>query len=259
MILSLRNSASGINSLQARIDATASNIEGINTTAFKKERISFADLMYKKLTDSGRPVVPEQNSSVAGLGVRQLVMTRVSSQGNIIETDRKTDLAINGNGFFKILLPDGESVYTRNGSFNISSNGELVTSDGYLVYPEIILPENYSELTIQQDGKVKVRMPDSTIADVGEIPLYSFVNPDELRPLGKSLYASSMESGDEEEGIPGAAGFGLIEQSSLESSNVELSEEMTDLIESQRAFQLNSRALRVSDELWSMANNLRKY
>ncbi len=259
MIQSLRNSISGINSLQTRIDAIADNIAGINTTAYKKEKVTFADLMYKKMSDSGRPVNSINQSPNSGAGIRPVAVMKDFSQGNLIATGRPTDLAINGNGFFKIILPDGETAYTRDGSFNINSYGELVTSDGYAVYPEIILPEDYTELIVQQDGKVYARMPDNTLEDLGEIKLFSFNNPAALMPLGKNLYSYHEAAGIEMEGMPGQDGFGLIEQKMIESSNVDLSLEMTNLIESQRAYQLNAKALSISDEMWSMANNLRKY
>ncbi len=259
MLMSLRNSVSGINTMQARIDATADNIAGINTTAFKRERVSFADLMYKEMSESKRPVNPNSGPLSSGTGVRPVAVTKVHTQGTLLETGRDTDLAISGNGYFRVILPDGETAYTRNGAFRLSSEGELVTSDGYLLDPEIVLPEGYKELIIRQNGKVEAIMSDDTVNELGDIPLYKFVNPDALLPLGKSLYSMTDEAGIEEEGIPGQEGFGVIEQKKLESSNIDLSVEMLGLIESQRAYQVNSRALRVSDELWSMANNLRKY
>lgn len=259
MIMSLRNSVSAINTLQTRIDAIADNIAGINTTAFKKEKVTFADLMYRKMSESGRPVHATGQQPYSGTGIRPISIAKVYTQGNLTDTGRETDLAINGRGFLKIILPEGETAYTRDGSLSINSNGELLTTDGYSVYPEIILPEDYVEFSIQQNGKVSAKMADDTVKELGEITLYNFVNPDALIPLGRNLYSYHEDAGIEEEGIPGQNGFGLLEHKKLESSNVDISVEMTDLIESQRAYQLNAKALSLSDELWSMANNLRKY
>jgi flagellar basal-body rod protein FlgG len=258
MIKSLQNSVSGINTQQTRIDSIANNIAGVNSDAFKKERPSFSDLIYKKMSDAGRPVSAPPENILNGAGAREAVLLRDFEQGLVRETGRETDLAINGKGFFKVLRPDGSEAYTRCGNFKLNAERELVTEDGYRLYPETALPEGYQELLVGRNGKVTVREADGRSADLMDITIYNFVNPSGLEPLGRNLYAATSEAGTEEEGVPGQGGFGEIVQRSLESSNVDITVEMTEMLESQRAYQLNARALKVSDEMWSIANNLRK-
>lgn len=258
MIKSLQNSATGINTQQARIDTTAGNIAGVNTDAYKSEKPSFADLVYEKMADSGKPVKASGSEPAHGSGSRQVTVTRVFDQGVLRETGRETDLAINGRGFFKVQMPDGSHAYTRYGVFRVNAGRELVTEEGYKLYPEVVLPEGYREVMVDKSGKIRVRGADDQISDLLEMTVYSFINPTALKPLGGSLFAATEEAGPEEEGMPGQGGFGEVVQKSLESSNVDLSVEMTELLESQRAYQLNARALRAADDMWGMANNLRK-
>ncbi|MCL6611821.1 MAG: flagellar basal-body rod protein FlgG [Peptococcaceae bacterium] len=258
MIRSLHNSAAGINSQQARIDSTARNITGVNTDAYKSERPSFADLVYQRMADSGKPVRKTGNDPVHGTGSRQVAVVKNFEQGIIRETGRETDLAIKGRGFFRVILPDGGAAYTRYGNFNLNANRELVTEDGYQLDPGVVLPEGYQELLVDKNGKIRVREEDGEVTDLLDLTIYNFVNPAGLKPLGDNLFAATEEAGPEEEGVPGQDGFGEIVQKSLESSNVDLAVEMTELLESQRAFQLNARALRMADEMWGLANNLRK-
>ncbi len=258
MIKSLQNSAAGINAQQARIDTTAGNIAGVNVDAFKSEKPSFADLVYEKMADSGRPVKASGSQPAHGSGSRQVAVTRVFDQGVLRETGRETDLAINGRGFFKVQMPDGSQAYTRYGVFKINADRELVTEEGYKLYPEVVLPEGYREMLVDKGGRIRVRGADDQISDLLDMSIYSFINPAALKPLGGNLYAATEEAGPEEEGLPGQGGFGEVVQKSLESSNVDLTVEMTELLESQRAYQLNARALRAADDMWGMANNLRK-
>lgn len=258
MIRSLQNSAAGINTQQARIDTTASNIAGVNTDAYKREKPSFTDLVYEKMADSGRPVSAPGKKPLQGSGSRVAAVTRSQDQGVLRETGRETDLAINGRGFFKILMPDGSVSYTRNGNFKLNADRELVTGEGYKLYPEVTLPEEYQEMIVDKNGKFRVRGADGSVSELLDLTVYNFINPAGLKPLGRNLYAATEEAGPEEEGTPGQEGFGEIVQKSLESSNVDLTVEMTELLESQRAYQMNARALKMADEMWGMANNLRK-
>lgn len=258
MIRSLQNSAAGINAQQARIDSTANNISGINTDAYKREKTSFADLVYEKMSDSGSPVSAPGKKLLQGSGSRVAAVTRSHEQGVLRETGRETDLAINGRGYFKILMPDGSAAYTRNGNFKLNADRELVTGDGHKLYPEVALPEGSREMMVDKNGKFSVRGADGSLTEILDITIYNFINPSALKPLGSNLYSATEEAGPEEEGAPGQDGFGEIVQKSLESSNVDLTVEMTELVESQRAFQMNARALRMADEMWGMANNLRK-
>lgn len=258
MIRTLRNSAAGINTQQARIDTAAGNIAGINTDAYKREKPSFADLIYEKMSDSGRPVSAPGKKPLQGSGSRVAAVTRSHDQGVLRETGHEADLAISGRGFFKILMPDGNVSYTRNGNFKLNADGELVTGEGYKLYPEVALPEGCQEMTVDKNGKLTVRESDGSISELVDITIYSFINPAGLKPIGRNLYAATEEAGPEEEGTPGQEGFGEIVQKSLESSNVDLTVEMTELLESQRAYQINARALKMADDMWGMANNLRK-
>jgi len=258
MIRSLRNSASGINAQQARLDTTANNMSGLNTDSYKSQRTSFSDLLYSKISDSGRPVLPPGEKLLQGSGSREVLNKANFDQGDLRETGRETDLAISGRGFFKVLLSDGSTAYTRNGNFNINAGKELVTQDGDRFYPEIVLPEGSQEITVDKNGKVRVRDAEGNITDLMDITIYGFVNPNGLKPLGKSLYAATDAAGPEEEGTPGEGGFGEVIQKNLESSNVDLASEMADMMESQRNYQMNARALKMADDMWGIANNLRK-
>ncbi len=258
MIRSLQNSAAGINAQQARIDVAAGNVAGVNTDAYKGQRPSFADLVYEKMADSGRPVRATGKKPVHGSGSRQAAVIRDFSQGTLRETGRETDLAISGKGFFKVLMPNGSAAYTRCGNFSLNAGRELVTQEGYRIYPEVVLPEGCREIMVDRNGKIRTRGADGRIADLVDLTIYDFVNPESLKPIGGNLFAATDGTGPEEEGVPGQGGFGEIVQKSLESSNVDLALEVTELLESQRAYQMNARALRMTDEIWGMANNLRK-
>lgn len=240
------------------MDTAAGNLSGVNTDGYKGQRTSFADLLYSKLSESGKPVLPQADRPDVGSGTREILTVRNFEQGDVRETGRETDLAISGKGFFKINLPDGRQAFTRCGIFKIDAERALVTEDGYRIQPEIILPEGSQELLVGRDGKVRVRDAGGNITELAEITLSSFVNPNGLEFIGSNLYAATGAAGQEEEGVPGQEGFGEIIQKSLESSNVDITEEMTSVVESQRNYQLNARALRMADEMWGLVNNLRK-
>jgi len=257
MIKSLQNSAAGINSQQSRIDATASNVAGVNTDTFKRQRVSFSDLVYEKLAGSGLPVKPGADPA-QGSGSRQVAVLRNFDQGVLRETGRETDLAVSGRGFFKLTLPDGRTAYTRYGGFKVSAQGELVSEEGYSLYPGVVLPQGFQEVMVDRNGKISARGADGEVSELADLTLSNFINPAALEPLGGGLFAATDQAGPEEEVVPGQNGLGEIIQKNLESSNVDLAAEMTELLESQKAYQVNARALRTSDEIWSMANNLRK-
>lgn len=258
MIRSLKNSAAGINTQQIRMDTVAGNIAAVNTDAFKSQKTAFADLLYTKISGSGRPVAISGEKSLHGAGSRGAAFFLDFGQGVIRQTGKETDLAINGGGFFKVLLNDDSVGYTRNGNFKINAVRELITDDGYRLYPEIVLPEGSKDLLVDRNGKVTAMEMDGTVTELQDITIYNFVNPNGLIPLGKGIFSASDGAGPEEEGIPGEGQFGVIIQKSLEASNVDMTVQMTELLESQRSYQVNARALRLSDELWGMANNLRK-
>lgn len=258
MIRSLKSCAAGINALQSRMDTVAANIAGVNTDSFKSQRASFADLLYEKMSGSGRPVAPSGEKLLHGTGSRGAAFFRNFSQGDIRQTGREYDMAINGSGFFKIIMDNDSVGYTRNGNFMLNADRELVTEDGYRFYPEIILPEGSKDMSVDRNGKVTVVEMDDTVTELQDITVFNFMNPNGLIPLGKGIFAASDEAGLEEEGIPGQDQYGEIFHRSLEASNVDMTVEITELLESQRGYQINARALRLADEMWGMANNLRK-
>lgn len=243
---------------QARLDTTADNLSGANTDGYKSQKASFVDLLYAKMSESGKPVLPQADKPDLGTGTREILKIRNFEQGDIRETGRETDLALRGKGFFKIILPDGREAYTRSGNFKLNAERALVTEDGYSLYPDIVLPEGSQEMLVDRDGKVRVRDAAGSITELAELTVYNFANPNGLEFLGKNLYAATEAAGPEEEGAPGQEGFAEIIQKNLEASNVDITSEMTSMIESQRNYQLNARALRMADEMWGIANNLRK-
>jgi len=258
MIRALYNSASGINTQQARIDTTANNIAGLNVDAYKSQRPSFADLVYAKMSDSGRPVGSKSEKPGQGAGSRLVGADRNFAQGIIRETGKDTDLAISGSGFFKIITADEKTYYTRNGNFSLNAAGKLVTAGGDRLYPDIVVPEGSRELMVDKNGKVQVRDMEGDIAELSELTLYKFINPAGLKAVGEGLFEATEEAGQEEEGVPGQEGFGEIVQKSLESSNVDLVFEITELVESNRVYQMNAQVLKTADDMWGIANNLRK-
>ena len=260
MINSLRASAAGINAQQNRMDISANNIANINTNSFKRGRVEFADLLYGKMADCGRPVKlsGDAGTPLMGAGSRVVAVDTVFDQGVVKETGRPLDIAINGTGFLRVELPGGGYAYTRDGNIQVASEGTLVTSSGYRLYPEITLPEKYQSVEIDTGGTVLVKDSDGENTEVGKFSLYKFANNHGLKHLGGNLYAETADSGAAEEGTPGADGMGDLQQCNLEMSNVDLGVEMTVVIEAQRALQASAQSLKTSDQLWNFANNLRK-
>lgn len=260
MINTLRNSAAGINTQQIKMDISANNVANINNTAYKRERPAFADLLYGKMADLGRPVhVPEDAGvPLEGCGSRVAAVERIFEQGALINTGRAMDVAINGDGFFRVQLPDGSYGYTRDGNLKINSDRTLVTSSGYRVYPEITLPEEYVSLEINKDGRIVARDAAGETTEAGNMLIYRFSNNNGLKHLGENMFAETPDSGTAVEAAPGVDGAGEILQESLEMSNVDLAEEMALVIEAQRAYQTGAQSLRTVDQMWNMTNNLRK-
>lgn len=260
MINSLRTSAAGINAQQNRMDITANNIANINTNSFKRGRAEFADLLYGKMADCGRPVKLYGNagSPLMGAGSRVAAVDTVFEQGIIQETGRPLDIAINGAGFLRVEMPGGDFAYTRDGNIQITPDRTLVTAEGHKLSPEITLPENYQRVAIDTRGRVMVTDEEGEITEAGNILLYKFTNNSGLKHLGSNLYAETGSSGAAVEGTPGADGMGELRQGNLEMSNVNLAEEMAVVIEAQRALQVSAQSLKTADQMWNIANNLRK-
>ncbi len=261
MINSLRTSAAGINAQQNRMDITANNIANINTNSFKRGRAEFSDLLYGKMADCGRPVklsTGDAGTPLMGAGSRVAAVDTVFDQGIINETDRPLDIAINGDGFLRVEMPDGGYAYTRDGSIQVTPEGTLVTSGGHKLSTDITLPENYQSVVIDTNGTVMVKDADGNETEAGKILLYKFPNETGLKHLSENLYGETAASGAAEEGTPGEDGMGELRQGKLEMSNVDLSEEMETMIEAQRALQASAQSLRTADQMWNIANNLRK-
>lgn len=262
MMQSLYTSSTGMLAMQTQIDTTANNIANVNTMGHKKSRAEFADLMYKVMTYAGTSTSDTTKSPTGievGLGVRPTAINKIFSEGSMKQTDNPLDLAITGKGFFKLQLPNGTEVYTRNGAFKIDQNGTLVNSDGYTVIPEVVIPEDAINISVGVDGIVSVTQPGQAQAtQVGQLSLTNFVNPAGLHAMGDNLFVETDSSGQPVEGTPGDNGLGSIRQGFVELSNVQLVVELTDLITGQRAYDANSKVITTSDEMLATTNGLKR-
>jgi len=262
MMQSLYTASTGMLGMQTQIDTTANNIANVNTIGFKKSRAEFADLMYHVMQYAGTSTSDTTKSPTGievGLGVRPTAINKLFSEGSLKQTDNQLDIAITGRGFFKMELPDGTEVYSRNGAFKIDDTGTLVNSDGYTLVPQIVIPEDATNVSIGTDGIVTVTQPGSTQAvQVGQINTSNFINPAGLHSLGDNLYIETDSSGQPVEGTPGLDGLGVLRQGFVELSNVELVVELTDLITGQRAYDSNSKVITTSDEMLQTVNSLKR-
>jgi flagellar basal-body rod protein FlgG len=260
MIRALYTAASGMNAQQANIDNIAHNLSNVNTTGFKRARVEFEDLVYQQTKQAGSPTSTTGESPIGfeiGLGTRAVATARDFGRGNLRSTNGPLDLAIEGQGFFQITLPDGQTAYSRAGALHMSAEGQLVTAEGYALDPSISIPSNALSVTISKEGIVSVSLPgESAPQQVGTIELASFQNPAGLAALGGTLYTVTSASGEPTTGVPGQEGMGTIAQGFLEDSNVSVVEEMVNMILAQRAYEANSRVVRTSDEMLSQVNQL---
>lgn len=262
MIQSLYTASTGMLGMQTQIDTTANNIANVNTIGFKKSRAEFADLMYKVMSYAGTATSDMTKSPTGievGLGVRPTAINKIFSEGSLKQTDNQLDVAITGKGFFKIELPDGTLVYSRNGALKVDDNGSIVTSDGYKLIPEIVIPPDVTNISIGVDGTVSVIQPgQAQAAQIGQVLLTNFINPSGLHSMGDNLYLETDSSGQPIDGTPGLDGLGVLRQGFVELSNVELVVELTDLITGQRAYDSNSKVITTSDEMLQTTNNLKR-
>jgi flagellar basal-body rod protein FlgG len=262
MMRALFTGSSGMRSQQFKIDVTANNLANVNTTGFKADRAEFHDLLYQQLRRAGGTSatgVAWPTGLNAGLGSTPVATSKIFTQGNFVATERPLDMVIEGDGFFRIQDIDGGFIYTRDGSFTRDSNGDVVTSDGYYLDPNITIPENATELTITQDGTVSVTLPgEAEATELGQITLVRFINPQGLAPLGDNRFAETGASGPPLEDVPGENGIGRIRQGYLENSNVSVVDELISLIIGQRAYEANSRSVQTSDEMLQTAVNLKR-
>jgi len=262
MMQSLYTASTGMLGMQTQIDTTANNIANVNTIGFKKSRAEFADLMYKVMEYAGTStsdVTKSPTGIEVGLGVRPTAINKIFSEGSLKQTDNQLDIAITGRGFFKLELPDGTEVWSRNGAFKIDEDGTMVNSDGYKLVPEIVIPPDATSVSIGTDGTITVIQPGQTEATVvGQIQTTNFINPSGLHSMGDNLYIQTDSSGQPVEGVPGVDGLGVLRQGFVELSNVELVVELTDLITGQRAYDSNSKVITTSDEMLQTTNNLKR-
>ncbi|GAA9919395.1 flagellar basal-body rod protein FlgG [Helicobacter pylori] len=262
MLRSLYSATSGMLAQQTHIDTTSNNIANVNTTGFKKSRADFNDLFYQAMqyagTNTSNTTLSPDGMEV-GLGVRPSAITKMFSQGSPKETENNLDVAITGKGFFQVQLPDGTTAYTRSGNFKLDEQGNLVTSEGYLLIPQITLPEDTTQVNIGVDGTVSVTQGLQTTSNViGQITLANFVNPAGLHSMGDNLFSITNASGEAVVGNPDSQGLGKLRQGFLELSNVRLVEEMTDLITAQRAYEANSKSIQTADAMLQTVNSLKR-
>ena len=248
----------GLDAQQNRMQVIANNIANVNTTGFKRDRANFETLAYQYLTQPGATSAGDDKytqGSALGTGVRMTGTSRSDSQGSINQTGNALDIAIQGNGFFQIEQPDGTTAYTRDGNFSITAEGQMVTDDGRALVPNITIPTGATNITIGSDGTVSATTSGATEAtQLGKIQLASFVNPSGLKAIGDNLMTETAASGSPQIGDPGIDGRGSIAQGSLEASNVNVVEELVDMIETQRAYEVNSKMIKATDEMLQFAN-----
>lgn len=263
MLRSMNTAASGMHAQQARIDTIANNLANVNTAGFKKSRMEFQDLLYENLAPSaaerGDGTAPPTRVEV-GHGVRIVSASRVQSPGTVQVTGGELDIFINGDGFFQVQMPDGDIGYTRDGSFKLDRDRNIVTSSGYMIEPAIAVPEDAVSIGISSDGRIDVVLAgDSGNAQqIGQIQIARFNNPSGMAQQGDNVLLATPNSGVALPGNPGENGFGSLEQGALEMSNVDVATELVDMITAQRAYELNSRTIQTADDILSTVNQLRR-
>jgi flagellar basal-body rod protein FlgG len=255
--------ATGMSAQQLNVEVIANNIANINTTGFKRARAEFTDLLYQAERVAGAPNRGGQNGvpegAQLGLGVRAGAVRNLHMQGSMTNTTNKFDLALKGRGWFQVAGSNGEVFYTRAGAFNKNATGQIVTLDGYLVQPTITVPQNATDIIINETGQVYARIDTQTdLQLLGQLTLGNFVNEVGLEPLGGNLYRETLASGPVTLGVPGDTGFGTVHQGYLENSNVDPVKEITELISAQRAYEMNSKVIQAADDMFAtVAKNLR--
>ncbi len=243
----------GLEGQQTRLSTIANNLSNVSTTGFKKGRALFEDLLYQNVRQPGAQSSQDTtlpSGLMRGLGVRTVAIQKMHTQGNLIQTENALDLAIQGRGYFEILRPDGSIAYTRNGEFHLDAQGQMVTPQGYALQPGINIPENALQISIGVDGTVSVVIPGQPEPlQVGEIPLTDFVNPSGLQPIGENLFLETGASGPAQQGQAGIDGLGSLNQGMLETSNVNIVEELVNMIETQRAYEMNAKVISTADQM----------
>ena len=249
----------GLDAQQTKMAVVSNNLANVNTTGFKQGRAVFEDLLYQNVRQAGGQSSQDTqlpSGMNLGTGVRVVATEKLFTQGSVLQTGNAMDVAINGRGFLQVLLPDGTLGYTRDGSFQINSQGQLVTASGYIVQPGITIPDAAQTVTIGQDGVVSVRLAGQAgTSQVGTLETADFLNPVGLQPIGENLYLETASSGTAQAGTPGLNGLGTLIQGALEGSNVNVVSELVSMIETQRAYEMNSKAISTNDQMMQYLNN----
>jgi flagellar basal-body rod protein FlgG len=253
MIRSLWISKTGLDAQQTQMDTISNNLANVNTAGFKRSRAVFEDLLYQTMRQPGAQS-SQQTQLPSGLqigtGVRPVASERIHTQGNLQQTGNDKDIAIQGAGFFQVLLPDGATAYTRDGSFQVDGNGQLVTASGFPVQPAITIPANAQSFSVARDGTVSITVQGSSApTQVGSLQLATFINPAGLESKGENLYVETAASGSPSTNTPGTNGSGMLTQGYIETSNVNVVEELVNMIQTQRAYEINSKAIQTSDQM----------
>ena len=251
----------GLNAQQHKMQVIANNLANVNTTGFKRDRANFESLLYQTIRSGGAQTADGNmltSASTVGTGVNMVNTQKLYSQGSLISTDNSLDVAVDGSGFFQVMMPDGRMGYTRNGTFSRDGEGTLTTSSGYVVQPQIQIPDNVSEINISSDGIVSVKVAGETQPqEVGQLTLANFANPRGLQPVGETFVVETPASGAPIEGAPLNGGFGKLVQGYLEGSNVNVVQQLVDMIETQRAYEVSSKSISSVDEMMRyLSNNL---
>jgi flagellar basal-body rod protein FlgG len=258
---SLNIAATGMMAQQTNVEVISNNIANLSTTGYKRRRAEFQDLIYQNLRRTGTQTSETgtqlPTGAQLGLGVRTAAIYRISEQGNLQQTENRFDIAIRGNGFFQILLPSGETAYTRDGTFALSRDGTIVTAEGYTVQPGITIPTEARDVTINAVGEVIVKIDNQNPQAVGQIQLAIFANEGGLDSIGENMFLATPSSGDAQQGVAGSVGYGQLLQGFIETSNVNVVQEITSLITAQRAYEMNSKIISATDEMLSTLARLR--
>ncbi len=249
----------GLDAQQTRMAVVSNNLANVNTTGFKQGRAVFEDLLYQNVRQSGGQTSQDTelpSGMHLGTGVRIVATEKMFTQGSVLQTENALDVAINGRGFFQVEQPDGTLAYSRDGTFQLNDQGELVTASGYRIQPGITIPDAAQSITIGTDGTVSVRLPgQSSTTQVGSLQTVDFINPVGLQPIGQNLFIETASSGTAQAGTPGQNGLGQLQQGALEGSNVNVVSELVNMIETQRAYEMNSKAISTNDQMMQYINN----
>lgn len=249
----------GLDAQQTKMSVISNNLANASTTGYKRSRAVFEDLLYQNQRQVGAQSTQEAvypTGLMIGTGVRTVATEKLFSQGGMTQTDNPMDVAINGKGFLQIQQPDGTLAYTRDGELMVDSQGQLVTANGLALQPTVTIPQDAQSVTIGSDGTVSVTQPGSSVAtQIGNIQLVDFINPAGLQPTGQNLFVESTASGSPQAGTPGLNGLGSLMQGFVEGSNVNVVEELVSMIETQRAYEMNSKAIATSDQMLQFVNN----